>query len=116
MADFLLHPWTLTLGLTGIVFLVAGWLLKQYPPKSINWLYGYRTRRSMSSQACWDFAQKAAGKEMVRSGAALLILGCAGPWIPLSPAVAVGTSLVVVIVFAMLPVLRVESALRKHFG
>ena len=36
--------------------LLLGWLLKKYPPKKINHLYGYRTQRSMKNQATWKAA------------------------------------------------------------
>ena len=32
------------------------WLLKKFPPKKINHLYGYRTQRSMKNQASWEAA------------------------------------------------------------
>lgn len=38
--------------------LIAGLILKIFPPKKINALYGYRTRRAASSQATWDYAQR----------------------------------------------------------
>ena len=31
---------------------------ENFPPKKINALYGYRTRRAASSQATWDYAQR----------------------------------------------------------
>ena len=34
----------------------------KHPPKTINALYGYRTARSMRSQAAWDFAHRYCGK------------------------------------------------------
>ena len=36
--------------------LLLGWLLKKFPPKKINHLYGYRTQRSMKNQASWEAA------------------------------------------------------------
>ena len=36
--------------------LLLGWLLKKFPPKKINHLYGYRTQRSMKNQAIWEVA------------------------------------------------------------
>jgi len=36
--------------------LLLGWLLKNFPPKKINHLYGYRTQRSMKNQATWEAA------------------------------------------------------------
>ena len=36
--------------------LLLGWLLKKFPPKKINHLYGYRTQKSMKNQATWEAA------------------------------------------------------------
>jgi len=41
-----------------VMMSVIGLLMKKYPPKKINFFYGYRTSRSMKSQATWDFAHK----------------------------------------------------------
>ena len=38
--------------------LFLGWLLKKFPPKKINHLYGYRTQRSMKNQTTWESANK----------------------------------------------------------
>ena len=47
----------IALGYCGLMLFIA-WLLKKYPPKKINHLYGYRTKRSMKSQFTWDSANK----------------------------------------------------------
>ncbi|GAB3831887.1 SdpI family protein [Hymenobacter jeollabukensis] len=36
--------------------LLMGWVTKYRPPKQINWLYGYRTARSMRTPAAWHEA------------------------------------------------------------
>lgn len=36
-----------------------------YPPRKINWLYGYRMFSAMKSQAAWDFAQRYSAKLML---------------------------------------------------
>lgn len=109
------NPWSIILGLTGLLFALSGYILKKYPPKSINWFYGYRTHRAMKGQDQWDFAQRLAGREMIRSGLLLAVLGLAGAWLPFSDEVAVAVALVPVILFAFLPVVRVEAALKKRF-
>ena len=48
----------------------CGLFLWKCPPKDINALIGYRTKRSMESQKAWDFAQCYAGKMWVRLGIA----------------------------------------------
>ena len=115
MDAFLVSPWTITLVLTGLIFILGGYLLKKFPPKKINWLYGYRTRASMKSQEHWDFSQACAGREMMGSGVILFLLGLAGPFLPFSASLAVGIALLLVILFAIIPVLRVETSLKKRF-
>ncbi len=50
--------------------IIAGFILIFAPPKKINHLYGYRTRRSMKSQEIWDYAQPKAGRQLVYLGMA----------------------------------------------
>lgn len=41
-----------------VLFMVGlSWAMHVWPPNSINQTYGYRTRRSMATQAAWDYAQ-----------------------------------------------------------
>ncbi|MCI4170876.1 hypothetical protein MMJ17_23840, partial [Bacillus spizizenii] len=40
----------------GGLMIIAGILIKLFPPESIYSVYGYRTRRSMSDQRLWDEA------------------------------------------------------------
>lgn len=45
-----------------------GYLFIKRPPRKINMWYGYRTARSMKSQAAWDFAHAYAGHVWIRCG------------------------------------------------
>jgi len=47
--------------------LCGKWFLEK-PPKKINSLSGYRTTRSMKSQAAWDFAQQRCGQVWKKLG------------------------------------------------
>ena len=40
-----------------IIIAITGYYFKNNPPKEINQMMGYRTKRSMASQKAWDFAQ-----------------------------------------------------------
>jgi uncharacterized membrane protein len=53
------------LGYCAFMFLLA-MVLKQYPPKNINHLYGYRTKRSMKNQIVWDAANKFSANVFLR--------------------------------------------------
>lgn len=62
------NPIFIILITTGLVFMLAGFLMYKFPPKKINGLYGYRTPSSMKSQERWDFAQKYSAKSMIKLG------------------------------------------------
>ena len=51
-----------------------GILFQKQPPKRINGIYGYRTKRSMQTQETWVFAHRYFGKQWVKIGLVLLPL------------------------------------------
>lgn len=50
----------------GSLLFLSGYLLKKHPPKTINPLYGYRSKRSMKNQAQWDAANRYSGQLMTK--------------------------------------------------
>ena len=57
-----------------VTMLIIGFVMAKWPPKRINRICGYRTRRSMNSQQAWDFANVLAGKMMGVLGAVMLVV------------------------------------------
>lgn len=55
------------------VMLGIGVWFSKYPPKTINWVCGYRTSRSTKSQAAWDFAQRYMGQLWKKWGLVMLL-------------------------------------------
>lgn len=51
-----------------VTMIVFGRRFLHHPPKTINSIYGYRTRRSMRDQESWEFAHRHIGKLWLRSG------------------------------------------------
>lgn len=51
------------------VMVFFGLLFRSHPPPRINWVYGYRTSRSMKSLEAWDYAHR-------RLGRLWTVLGC----------------------------------------
>lgn len=43
-------------------YLIIGVLLIKHPPKNINSIIGYRTKKSSKNQEMWDYAQRLSGK------------------------------------------------------
>jgi uncharacterized membrane protein len=101
--------------ITGLVFIITGIILFQFPPKKINGFYGYRTFSSMKSQERWDFAQLYAAKELIKSGIILTVLSLIG-WI-YNPAENTGVVLGMGILISILVILiyKVESAIKNKF-
>jgi uncharacterized membrane protein len=57
-------------------FLMLGlaWYYKKYPPKKINELYGFRTRRTMANQDIWDVANKRSAQDLWTYALYLLVI------------------------------------------
>ena len=59
----------------GLVLTIISCIYKVHPPKSINYLYGYRTRRSMRNQETWDFGNAIGAKMMLWVGISTFMAG-----------------------------------------
>lgn len=57
-----------------IMMIAIGYWFKNNPPKNVNWIYGYRTKRSMSSKEAWIFAQHCLGDFWFKIGLGLLVV------------------------------------------
>lgn len=59
----------------GSIFTFIGVIFKVFPPKKINYIYGYRTRLSMKNQETWEEAQRFSAYSMIILGVISVILG-----------------------------------------
>jgi uncharacterized membrane protein len=111
---------TSVLLLCSVIFLVAGGGLRLLPPKTINSLYGYRTRASMASQERWDFAQKHGAEAMLY--AALAMMALSWPSMRFLDGIGEDSVVRVVVELALLIAacvgmfVRTERALKDRFG
>ena len=102
------------------VMVLFGQVFLRRPPQQINGVYGYRTRRSMASQAAWDFAHRTCGRLWFAWGLVLLPVSAALMLPVLGRAEAVvglwGTVLVVLqLVLLFLTLGLTAGALKRHF-
>ena len=116
---FWLFMLVIALLLPGIMVLFGQVFLRR-PPQQINGVYGYRTRRSMASQAAWDFAHRTCGRLWFAWGLVLLPVSAALMLPVLGRAEDVvglwGTVLVVLqLVLLFLTLGLTERALKRHF-
>jgi uncharacterized membrane protein len=56
-----------------VAMICMGRVLWKHPPKNINNLYGYRTRRSMKNRDTWQFAQTYCGRLWWKIGWIMLV-------------------------------------------
>lgn len=112
----MLSPLSLTLGITGILFALSGWIVLRNPPKRINWFYGYRTAASRRNQERWDFAQREGAKAMMQVGAALALLAipCLFWW-PV-PAYALFLAILLLVASVVFIFWKVRGKIKRRFG
>lgn len=114
--NFILENTLQLLLLVGIIYLITGIFVLNFPPKKINHLYGYRMTRSMKSQERWDFAQKKSSWEMIKIAIVMIFLSGIPLIIPISENQNLWLSLFLLISFTILMIYRVEKAIKNKFG
>jgi uncharacterized membrane protein len=101
--------------ISGIIFTVIGYVMYTFPPKEINGLYGYRTSSSIKSQERWDFSQRYSSLQMIKGGAAMIVLSLLAGFIPVTDALKQIAGLVVLVLCAIYLIASTEMALKKQF-
>jgi len=98
----------------GPLLLLLSIVFKLFPPKKINYLYGYRTKRSMKNQETWDEANKHSINLMIPIGIITTLLQGIF-YFTLGPkyAVAIATAIMVVLLLITIPL--TENHLKKNF-
>ena len=114
-SDDQINPLTLILGVTGLIFYVAGYIQFKYPPKKINFLYGYRTTTSIRSQEIWDFSQTLSAKKIQQLGVYLFFGGILAYFINIDHFFAMWIGIPFVIGSPVLLIFQVEKELKRRF-
>lgn len=99
--------------LPGVLFLLVGALMKAFPAKNRNFLYGYRTTTSMKSQEAWDAAQIFGARESIRLGAIQAVVGLAVGYTVANEVFPVAYIIVSAVACGIALIARTELMLRK---
>lgn len=107
--------------LIGLIFTIMGYIFLKWPPKRINPIYGYRSRRSMRSQAAWDASQVYSARLMRTAGLGVLALsipiwltsGVELQYVPMGWVIIL--PLLASIVPAAVIIIQTENYLKTHF-
>jgi hypothetical protein len=114
-SDDQINPLTLILGVTGLIFYVAGYIQFKYPPKKINSLYGYHTKTSMRSQEIWDFSQTFSAKKIQQLGVYLFFGGILAYFMNIDQFFAMWTGISLITALPILMIFQIEKELKRRF-
>ena len=114
-SDDQINSITLILGVTGLIFYVAGYIQFKYPSKKINFLYGYRTTTSIRSQEIWDFSQTLSAKKIQQLGVYLFFGGILAYFINIDHFFAMWIGISLVTGSPVLLIFQVEKELKRRF-
>ncbi len=111
-----MNPIFIILIATCPIFIITGWVMLKFPPKSSNMNYGYRTKQSRSSVDKWNFSQPYSAIQFIKSG----LIGCCLSMITLffkvdeASGAAIGIGLVLML--TVYPIYKTEKVLKQKFG
>ncbi|PKL79181.1 MAG: hypothetical protein CVV25_08925 [Ignavibacteriae bacterium HGW-Ignavibacteriae-4] len=102
--------------LIGPIIIIIMLVTLKFPPKKINSLYGYRTKRSMASQEAWEFAQPYSVKMMLRYMVIYTLTAAFSvPMKDIDPIMGVVLSLIAMMVFMAIAIIKTEKELKARF-
>lgn len=99
----------------GAISVVTGFILLKFPPKDVNFLYGYRTKNSMKSKERWDFAQTYSAKLMLKGGCFYLVLGVFSLFFSFSQVINVGIGMGTLLLGCVLLIIKTEKSIKQKF-
>ena len=100
--------------LIGPLMILISYIFAKYPPKKINDLYGYRTKRSIRNQDCWNFANRHSIRLMWKISLLTCVVQGIGV-ILLDEGVALLTATIVLVATLIYSVYLTEKALKNTF-
>lgn len=101
-----------------IVMIAIGILVRKVPPKTVDKVYGYRTKRAMKDEKSWLIAHRFYAVWVSTYGFLSLLFACGVTFVLKEelPEVLARVSLYVIaieVVFLLLPILHTESMLKR---
>lgn len=99
----------------GVIFVIAALTMHYFPPKKINYLYGYRTNLSMKNQEIWDFSQKYSSLKMLQSGLFLLASSFLGTVFQLEENQQLLFGIILSVAACVYLLFTTEKAIKKNF-
>ena len=112
---FIIYPLPSILFLSGGIFYLAALVLSKFPPKKINYLYGYRTKASMKSQESWNFSQNYTSKKMKYISLYIFIIGAFSSFLNIELMWSLWLGIIISVLMPVLMILEVEKELKTRY-
>ena len=112
---FIIYPLPSILFLSGGIFYLVALVLSKFPPKKINYLYGYRTKASMKSQESWNFSQNYTSKKMKYISLYIFIIGAFSSFLNIELMWSLWLGIIISILMPVLMILEVEKELKTRY-
>lgn len=101
--------------LVGIIFIITSLIFLKFPPKKINYLYGYRTLASMKNQQTWDFSQKFSAIKMLQVGLLLFAISFLNLLFNISEEQSDFIGIAILLLGCIYMIFVTEKAIKKNF-
>ena len=101
--------------LVGTIFAFVGYIMLKFPPKNINYLYGYRTKRSMKTKEIQDFVQVYSSKLMIYCGLGLVTISVFGLLFNVNEEKGVLISTVLIFITVAILIIKTEKKIKQKF-
>ena len=112
---FIIYPLPSILFLSGGIFYLVSLELSKFPPKKINYFYGYRTKASMKSQESWNFSQNYTSKKMKYISLYIFIIGAFSSFLNIELMWSLWLGIIISILMPVLVILEVEKELKTRY-
>lgn len=112
---FIIYPLPSILFLSGGIFYLAALVFSKFPPKKINYLYGYRTKASMKSQESWNFSQNYTSKKMKYISLYIFIIGAFSIFLNIELMWSLWLGIIISVLMPVLMILEVEKELKTRY-
>ncbi|MBC7641728.1 MAG: SdpI family protein [Flavobacterium sp.] len=101
--------------LLGFIFFISGLITLKFPAKTINEMYGYRTKNSMSSIEKWNFSQRYSSILISKIGIFLICCSFLGIFFEISGDLHFWVGIVSAVFTAVFLYCMTENKLKKEF-
>lgn len=112
---FIIYPLPSILFLSGGIFYLVSLVLSKFPPKKINYFYGYRTKASMKSQESWNFSQNYISKKMKYMSLYILIIVAFSSFLKIELMWSLWLGIIISVLMPVLMILEVEKELKTRY-